>query len=171
MTLRRRQQKNELAYLSLPRPLSCITSCLSYHLASPYPERPGQYLEPLRLHYSISSRPAEAKECSESGDLFPDSHSGQRPYLGLPGPQTQLPLNTPGRTTFGQGHLQIHTFIPNKSQTTTLIGQWMSTPNRIGGAKYDMRESAWPFACQSAKANIKTGVGATTAFMPGCKQQ
>ena len=54
--------KNELTYLSLPRPLSCITSCLSYHLASPYPERPGRYLESVRLLYSISSRPVKAKD-------------------------------------------------------------------------------------------------------------
>ena len=99
--------KIELAYLSLPFPLSCITFCLSYHLASPYPEKPGRYLMPVHLLYSIGSRPADAnEECSESEVCSLPTRIAGRPYLGLPGPQAQLPLNTPGHTTLGQGHLR-----------------------------------------------------------------
>ena len=65
--IEKKATKNELTCLSLPHPLSCITSCLSYHLASPYPEIHGRYLDPVHLLYSIGSRPAKAKEeCSES---------------------------------------------------------------------------------------------------------
>ena len=73
-TRTKKAAKKKLTYLSLPRPLSCIASCLNYHLASVILKDPVRYPEPALLLYSILSvqpMPRRTVVRGERCDLLP----------------------------------------------------------------------------------------------------
>ena len=89
---------------SVPYPLSL------HVLTTTSPKRPGPITIAHAAALQYREQAADAKEeCSESEVWSsPDSHWGKGPCIGLPGSQTQLPLNTPGHTT-QRPRLQTHT--------------------------------------------------------------